>query len=291
MQAKFIGVLICLAGVLAVAAVPTATSRAQHCGTPVVSVPYTVVSKPIVHHNQVVVKEIVKEVPIAVPVLVPAFQFQYSPPCQVCPPGVVGQQPGYVPGYGQPAGTPPGVGATPPGVGTPGVAAPPVPVATPGQPAPPAPSSNDRIRELAKALLEEMQRQSGQGPDDGPPTVYDPSAPKTAPTPPAPVGGTPGSPPGVGSNPPGVGNTGGMTREQAAPYAIAALNRNCAQCHTGVGSKGDFTIFQQPGLVNPNAGWRSILREIESGRMPPKQSQFRLTPEETNAIRTWLSGL
>jgi mono/diheme cytochrome c family protein len=284
MQAKFIGVLICLAGVLAVAAVPTATSRAQHCGTPVVSSPYTVVSKPIVHHhNQVVVKEIVKEVPIAVPVLVPAFQFQYSPPCQVCPPGVVGQQPGYVPGYGQPgygqpAATPPGVGATPPGVGT----AQPVPVATPGQPA--APSSNDRIRELAKALLEEMQRQSGNGPDDGPPTVYDPNAPAAPPasTPPAPA---PGSPPGVGSAPQG------MTREQAAPAAIAALNRSCASCHTGVGSKGDFTIFQQPGMLNPNAGWRSILREIDSGRMPPKSSQFRLTPEETNAIRTWLSGL
>jgi hypothetical protein len=305
MNARIIGFVMCLVGVVGVM-LPT-PAHGQSCG---VVAPYRVISKPhhVVHSSVVhspVIKEVVKEVPIAVPVLVPAFQFQYTPPAAV---PVVPAVPGYgQPGYGQPAYQQPGYGqpAYPqPGYGQP-VPGQPTPVATPpGHNPNPVVNSQDRIRELAKALLEEMQRQSG-GPDDGPPAVLDPNAPPPPQGPPQgnpqgppvtpppqgtppPAGTNPGTPPGV---PPGVPSGPKISREQAAPFAIAALNRNCAACHTGAGSKGDQVIFSQPGVLNPDASWRSIIREVESGRMPPRSSQYRITQEEVAALRAWLQGL
>ncbi len=97
----------------------------------VVNQPYIA---PIVHHD--VVREVIT--PIAVPVLIPAFQFQYAPPppCvmpALSPPAVVPQNPGFTPGFGS------------------------APTASP------AFGSKDKIKELAKALLEEMSKQSAPG--------------------------------------------------------------------------------------------------------------------------------
>lgn len=231
---------------------------AQSCGVirhgPIYTPPAAVVVK---DHVAVVKDVIIKEVPIAVPVLVPAFQFQYQPPCYAppvaVPPPVAGYGAGY--GHGQPQyGNDPNAYSSGP------------PTVNYGQQPSSIPNDKDKIRELAKALLEEIQRQSND--DGGPPAVS---------------GGVPtGTPPGVPT---------GMTAQQAAPFAIAALQRNCASCHTGVGSKGDTIIFSQPGVLDPNAPWRAMKREIESGRMPPKQSQFRPTPDELQALRIWLGSL
>lgn len=260
----------------------------QSCATP-----YRIYNRPAYHtpihaapyHRSIAVHEVIKEVPIAVPILVPAFQFQYAPPCFVPAPAIS---------------TPP----LPPY--NPTVASPHI---TPHQtvPSPVAGQAHDPIRALAQAILQEMQRtpstqqpSPSRTPDQGPPTAVSPSTPPNGqPAAPPPVGAPAnGQPlPPAGNTPPplppGVNPEAGrtiMTREQAAPVAIGALHRSCAACHTGAGSKGETIIFVQPGVVNPNASWRSIVREIESGRMPPRQSQFRPTNEEFEAIRTWLSG-
>jgi hypothetical protein len=263
---------------------------AQSCGVirhgPIYTPPAAVVVK---DHVAVVKDVIVKEVPIAVPVLVPAFQFQYQPPCYAPPIAVPPPVAGYGAGYGQQ----PQYGNNPNAYGNG------PPAANYGQPPSAIPNDKDKIRELAKALLEEIQRQSN---DDGGPPVVNGGAPAGNPPagqptgnpPGVPTGTPPGVPPGVPTgnptgNPPGVPK--GMTAEQAAPLAIAALQRNCASCHTGMGSKGDTIIFSQPGVLDPNAPWRAMKREIESGRMPPKQSQFRPTPDELQALRIWLGSL
>lgn len=240
---------------------------AQSCGVirhgPIYTPPAAVVVK---DHVAVVKEVIVKEVPIAVPVLVPAFQFQYQPPCYAPACAV----PPPVAGYGQPHGNNSAAYGNGP------------PMVNYGQPQQPSsiPSDKDKIRELAKALLEEIQRQSND--DGGPPAVSGDQG----------QGTPPGVPPGLPSTPPGVppGVPSGMTAQQAAPLAIAGLQRNCASCHTGIGSKGDTIIFTQPGVLDPNAPWSAMKRAIESGHMPPKQSQFRPTPEEIQALRIWLGS-
>ncbi len=201
---------------------------------------------PVVIHKEVVA---IKEIPVAVPVIVPAFTFQYSPPCYAPPAAAApAATPTHPVGHSVPGGSIP-VGAADPG-------------------------SKDKIRELAKALLEEMSRQSDPG-GDGPPVA---SGPLVGSHPVVPGGGLPGG----GSQ---------ITKDQAAPFAIAALQRNCAACHTGNASKGDFVLFSQPGVFNPQASFRSAMREIEAGRMPPRSSQYRLTQEEANYARIWLGGL
>lgn len=240
------------------------------CATPVIT---KVVATPVVA---------VTPVAVAVPVLVPAFQFQYAPPCAVPVPVGYAGQPGIVPGnYGQPVvnqgmgyaqqpGYSPGYNPqSQQGYGPPPVAQQPAPIV----------NNQDKIRELARALLEEMQRQ--QPGDDGPPAV---------------PGANTGSPPGVPSgnpsgNPPGLPTASVISPEQAAPIAIAALQQNCASCHTGPSSKGEFVMFAQPGLFSQNVPWRSIIREIDAGRMPPNYSQFRLSPQQAGAIRDWLRGI
>jgi len=244
---------------------------------------------PVVHHD-VVVKEVVKEV--AVPVLVPAFQFQYVPPACPCPqPAPVAPLPpvgGYgapqaPPGYGQGYGHTPPPAAAPPVFGH-GYAAPPQPGVGAGL------DNQARIRELAKALLEEMQRQSAQGDDQGPPVVSDPyGSPSPAPATPPVHQLAPATPP-VHQPAPAPGQAGPNPNSQWGGVAFAALQRNCAACHTGIGSKGDYQLFSQPGALNPEASLKLALSEIESGRMPPRSSQYRPTPEEVTAIRNWLSG-
>jgi len=211
---------------------------------------------PVVAVHEEVVTPVVATV--AVPVFIPAFQFQYQPPYISAP---------YTPAYsptvmGQP---PLGVGAPLPTYGQPYYGHQPQMQASPI-------SSQDRIRELAKALLDEMSRQSN-GPDNGPPSV--PSSSTKIP---------PGLPTGSISQP-------ALSPELAAPYAIAALQQNCSACHTGPASKGGFVMFAQPGLFNSQVSWRSIIQEVESGRMPPNYSQYRLTTEQIVAIRSWLNGI
>lgn len=221
------------------------------------------------------------KVPVAVPVLaypvlVPAFQFQYVP--QAYAPTVP-----VVPVAGYPVATPIVQPVIPTGYGVP-------PVNSIGQTpltyqqqamaqyGQPNGNGNgyglnnkDKIRELARALLEEMNRMAGDAPvDSGPPVV-----------PGTPVGNNNFFPPPQQPQP----------NAQLAQFAIAAMNRTCAQCHTGVGSKGDMTIFTQPGLINQQTNWRKIKEEVASGRMPPRDVHFQLSPQERQGIVEWLRSI
>jgi len=211
------------------------------------------------YYNNYYVKEVVREV--AVPVIVPAYTFQYQPPCAV------------------PV-MPAAASATP----VHNVAASPViPQSSDNQ--------DDRMRALAKALIEEMQRQAET--ENGPPVAIDPSTQNLQPQNPNPVS-NPGLPPGINPRPNQKINApqaSKMTREQAAPIAMGALNRNCAACHTGRGAEGETQIFLQPNLFNPDVSWRSIRNQVERRRMPPTHSQFRLNNEEYDAVLAWLDGM
>jgi len=182
------------------------------------------------HHKKVIVEpiiSIVEPVFVAVPVLVPAFQFQYSPP--ICAP--IQQSYQQQPYQYQPT--------NPYG----------------------APNGRDHIRELAKALLEEMNKlASPQG--DGPPVVTGPYAsPNPAPINPA---------------PPNFQN-----------IAFNAMRRTCMACHTGVAAKGEMILFNQINVLNTGAPWAMIKKKVETGAMPPKQSQYKLTTEEIEAIKAF----
>ena len=173
-------------------------------------------------HEEVVDPVVVNQVftPIAIPVIVPAFNFQYVPP--------IGTHPCVQTPY-----TEPGQGQT---------------------------FQDDQIKALAKALLEEMSKQSSPQPqeDEGPPAV-------------------PGNP----------GRK--LTSAEAAPFAIGALQKNCAACHTGAG-KGGVSLFSRPGILNQSAPWGSVLEQIDIGRMPPRDSQYSLTLQEKEFIHAWLGN-
>ena len=70
--------------------------------------------------------------------------------------------------------------------------------------------------------------------------------------------------------------------------ALTALSKNCAACHTGVGAKKGMIIFSQPGYFNPNANLKKIKDQIDSGHMPPPDSQFHLNQQEKGTISEWL---
>src|SRR5262252_9676192 len=242
----------------------------------------------------------------------PSFSGPYSSPYAPPPPGYAPPPQGYAPP--QPGMAPPGYAPSP---GYPMAAA----------PQPTAASSVNcnftdvQIKRLAAAVLAEMMRQSqGPGPGAGPSDPGPPPVPGIAP----PAGTMPGPPP----NPPSAGtppysaapsNTPGgypavappatppppsayppttaapvsgrpLPNSHYAVNAIGALSRNCAYCHTGGGARGDTVIFLQPGILNPDAPFRSMEREMQAGRMPPRTSQFRPTPEEYGVIMAWLSG-
>ena len=244
----------------------------------------------------VIVEDIV-EVPVfAFPVLVPAYQFQYVPPAYapaafpVAGGGYpVVQSGGYGATYGQ-FGQYGQYGQS--SYGQYGQA-------TYGQPqanygaygqSPYAANQSlnlnnrDRIRELARALLEEMSKAengNGNGNDTGPPAVpgtqsyQPPQNPYQPPYQP--------QPPYQSQQPP---------PQQLQQVAFSAMARTCARCHTGVGSKHDMVIFTQPGLLNQHANWRKIRDEVASGRTPPpKEMHFQLAPQERQAIVQWLNSI
>jgi hypothetical protein len=161
---------------------------------------------------------------IAVPVLIPAFSFQYSQPCVM-----------------------------------PTVAAAPVVPAPQAAPMPAA-HSDESVRQLAKALLEEMSKQANPNEDDGPPVVRNGSFGSPAP---APVTG------------------------------LSVLANRCASCHTGATSKAGLVIFSSPGVFNVAADRQRIVKAIDEGRMPLDVSTKRayvLPVEEKNAVRRDLIG-
>lgn len=197
------------------------------------------------------------EVPVvavatAYPVLVPAFQFQYVPQTLATTvPVVSGGYPVAAPmqypyaqpvaSYGQPyQHQQPQYQQQPQGYGY-GL------------------NNKDKIRELAKALLEEMNRISENG-DDGPPSIYN----------------QPQQPP---------------QQPDYAQISVNAIARTCSQCHTGVGSKADIILFTQPGIINQNANWKKVKDEIVGRRMPPKDVHFQLTEQERSTIIQWLTSI
>jgi len=280
--------LIVYLGLIAVAVAPS-NVFAQSCGPRRV-----VVTTPHVVHTPVVTP-IVKEVvtPVAVPVLVPAFQFQYSPPCVTpgyaaapaygVPHGAGYAQPGYSAGYGAQG----YAGAPGYGQGVPPMAQPGYQQGAAPQPGQPGESQQDMVRALAKALLEEMSRQSqAQAPAGGPPDAGPPAAP-------APVGGPNPAPANPNPFPTALPNQfpAGPNGQALATFAYNATIKNCAACHTGIGSKGDTIIFSQPGVLNPAAPWKTMAKEVQEGRMPSRDSQYRLTPEEAQAILAWYTEM
>jgi uncharacterized membrane protein len=69
------------------------------------------------------------------------------------------------------------------------------------------------------------------------------------------------------------------------------MARTCATCHTGIGAKGGLMIFSQPGMFNQHANWSKIKAEVVSGRMPPRDAHFQLTPQERDYIRQWITSM
>lgn len=290
-------------GVLATVLFSAGGVSAQYssCGRPIYKAP--VVQSPVYQApvaKEVIVKEIIT--PVATPVFVnqfvPSFAYQYVPPYQV-------QIPAAVPSYA--------AAAAPGAYGQPAH----------GQPMQQQqqqqPGNNDHIKQLARAILEEMSRQAG--PDSGPPPVAGapapggyPQATPPATTPPKTPGGypqaTPPSAPPAGQQPQhntpggfppaaqpvvphgggGLGNGKPNPNSPLAAAAVNALSRNCAACHTGGASRGDTVLFNQPGILNSESPWKSVVREIEAGRMPPRQSNWRFTPEEYQIVTRWLNG-
>ena len=232
---------------------------------------------PVVH-TPVVVQEVITPV-FAYPVLVPAFQFQYVPTTYAVPTVPVTGYPQAYPvvpqaqGYGgyqpQQYGYPPQV------QGQYGM-----PQGQYGMPQPNGAnpqqqfnlSKKDQIRELAKALIEEMNKIADGTNDSGPPPVPGLGQPSPQPQPqPQPQTQTPKQP-----------------DPQLTQVVLSSLNRTCAQCHTGVGAKKSFQIFTQPGHLNQNINWKLVKEELVAGHMPPKDTPFQLNPSERTNILEWL---
>jgi len=204
---------------------------------------------------------------LAYPVLVPAFQFQYVPQAYAATIPVV-------PVAGYPVATPlvqPVVSTANYGQAT--YAQPQQPYYNQQQPYQHQQqnfglNNNEKIHELARAIIEEMSKmQDGNG-DFGPPAV-----PNTQPLQPQP-------PPQQSYNP-----------QQLSQFAVSAMSRTCARCHTGVAAKGDMIIFTQPGLINQQSNWKKIKEEVSSGRMPPKDHHFQLSLQERQGIVQWLQTI
>jgi hypothetical protein len=128
-------------------------------------------------------------------------------------------------------------------------------------------SKKDQIRELAKALIEEMNKIADGTSDNGPPSVPGQSQPPFS---------TPQT-----QNPK-------QPDPQLTQVVLSSLTRTCAQCHTGVGSKKSFQIFTQPGHLNQNVNWRRVKEELVEEHMPPKDTPFQLNPSERSNILEWL---
>ena len=192
---------------------------------------------------------------IAVPVLVPAYQFQYVPTCTpiVASPivpaaaAVAGMQQGT---YGPIASA--GVGAVNG-----------------------ANQDRERIRLLARALLEEMSKEADSNTgsatndnghtdsatnDNGPPVVSGFSSPSN-------------------------------TQVRQLSW-VSVLHNRCSACHTGSTSKAGVMIFTSPGRFNPGVDRHRLLDAIKSGRMPLGASanpRLRLSTQEINVVESGLS--
>lgn len=181
--------------------------------------------------------------PVAIPVIVPAFIYQYQP--AIAPIAVT---PAY-PSIGQPIGV-----------------IPQIPVQSQF-------GDKDKIKELARALLEEMNKQSDYS--NGPPTAkWDDESPPAS------------SQPNLGNPTSGKPNF----RSRYGPAAMSIMQRNCMSCHTGSGSKKGVIIFSQNNILNTNAPFEKMKIQIEDGHMPPNYSQFKLTAEEKNILSAWFNG-
>lgn len=278
--------ILCVPFLMLVASPAFAQNRCNTVvvGNPVYSTPHVVTKQVAVAHEVITPVAI----PVALPVVVPAYTYQYVPPVTVAAAAPV-----------YPGGAAPAYGTNP--YGQPGTAMPQYGMPQqqtqyngpyqqqPTQPNPVLPNvggqNNDKLRELAKLLLEEMRRQDAadQNGDQGPPMAVYPGG--NVGTPPAqpPFGGPPAQPqPGLGGRP--------NPQSQLAQPAINALARTCMSCHTGPGSKGGAVIFSQQNVLNPDAPFRTMLGEIQSGRMPPRSSNYALTADEYQAVTAWLEG-
>ena len=227
----------------------------SHCATPIVH-PVTPVI-PVVP----IVQDVVA---FAYPVLV-QFQFQYIPTAYAAPVTPIGYgQPAYPVGYGQ--GGYPVVPQQPAFQGQPYGYPPQGQPAFQGQQSHNIGLNKDKIRELARALIEEMNKQSDGSPESnqGPPAV------------------------------PGTQQQSNLPQQQngdLAQLAVNSLGKNCSSCHTGVGAKKDVMLFPQLGLFKPNVSLNKIKDEIEKGHMPPKDSQFHLNIKEKSDVLNWLKSL
>jgi hypothetical protein len=71
--------------------------------------------------------------------------------------------------------------------------------------------------------------------------------------------------------------------------AVAAMNRNCAMCHTGAKPKGKHQIFLEGGTLNPDASKEKISKMLAEGKMPPPQRP-RPSNEDLDALQAWLKA-
>lgn len=136
--------------------------------------------------------------------------------------------------------------------------------------APAPPLRKEDIREIVRQVIEESRRSDPE--DDGPPV-------NTTPIRKTPIQYIQQEEP-IRPNP----------RSAFAQSAVNALHRNCATCHTGFASKGDAVIFSSGTVLNDNAPFVSMLKEIRTGHMPPKHTGLKPTDQEVNVMVAWLEG-
>jgi mono/diheme cytochrome c family protein len=108
------------------------------------------------------------------------------------------------------------------------------------------------------------------------------------PPPPAPVKKAPPAPPAV-PLPPKAEAAKPAAAGTADAKVIAALTKNCGQCHTGARSKGKNVIFNDDGSLNPNLQKAEMAKAISEGKMPPKQ-RGPLSEEDRTVILSFLNG-
>ena len=79
----------------------------------------------------------------------------------------------------------------------------------------------------------------------------------------------------------------GVLQSQADPV-IPILNKHCAKCHTGDGSKGDVKLFEAGGSPVQFTPQLKLLVEsvTNDNSMPP--SGEKLSTEEYQAVRKWM---
>lgn len=119
--------------------------------------------------------------------------------------------------------------------------------------------SSERLKALAKALVEEMKKEEQLA--DAPPMAF---------------GGPVASPavaPGHSVN------------------FLSSLSIACAECHTNPQAKGGVIIFQSPGVLSPLAPKAKILDALNKGRMPPPNASYRPNASEIESIKQWAAGL